>query len=673
MFDHEPSGWDFGVEEQLLGRDQMIDITDDGTGEPHREARKQPAIYVNEVGHNTKLVQNVSSSTVGGNVVQYYMHVRHAMKRGQEVELLSDYFATYELNRERKGYGKANLTGESKSDCDLASRLKRNFIEREGTKDMVSALDPLELFYNLEFLSYHILPHLAEGAKNLFTIDVQVSLLTPRQLIARRRMHWMAPLYLQRVTALEGAGFKKNDDASTKASKAVVAEMLIKCKELIEDLAWNDLHCQSLPPIIPDKKLNETFEMESVDEVLYYVKDQLEDALDVNMWCPIARDLTKSLCKAAFEQLRFGQRICSEKLAVAFLKCASHASGSIHAAKKSKSYSQLSFLSGSEGGLWVSATQKNLVVLGAGATLSNSHVMKGATSALMDAQAYADLCELGCMTPMFDTSHTERTCDGPVVVTLSPLARSRVEGVPRRVDFVSQECGEINEHWYLLWQNVYLVHVMFSGLVQKFALDLDHQIDTRFLQQLCRATHIDVSEANAAIASGVRRDLASPQTVFRSTFELNKRKGKKATSTPTGKRKAARATNPRQRKVAKPRAKRTGGGSYTKHFFFKIVWSTLTQLEWTLIVGNRPTDYYFLPKGVTRGKSNGFKNRIDFFDSTTLVMNFIKNDIRWKDNLKVRECVALYEGCQKYMAEKKVKGQFKVDWVIEQVKELQKV
>ena len=55
----EPSAWCFAVPEKLLGYEQFIDITGDDTGVPHKAARALPSIYVNEVGHNKKLVQNV--------------------------------------------------------------------------------------------------------------------------------------------------------------------------------------------------------------------------------------------------------------------------------------------------------------------------------------------------------------------------------------------------------------------------------------------------------------------------------------------------------------------------------------------------------------------------------------------------------------------------------------
>lgn len=43
----------------MLGHRQLVDITDDITGEVHSLAKRHTPIYVNEVGHNTELNANV--------------------------------------------------------------------------------------------------------------------------------------------------------------------------------------------------------------------------------------------------------------------------------------------------------------------------------------------------------------------------------------------------------------------------------------------------------------------------------------------------------------------------------------------------------------------------------------------------------------------------------------
>ena len=62
LFSHEPSSWRFDVAEKINGYPQVVDFTDDITGAPHCVAKSHMSMYVNEVGHNMELVENVQVS-----------------------------------------------------------------------------------------------------------------------------------------------------------------------------------------------------------------------------------------------------------------------------------------------------------------------------------------------------------------------------------------------------------------------------------------------------------------------------------------------------------------------------------------------------------------------------------------------------------------------------------
>ena len=51
IFQYSPEEWCFDVPETLRNRPQIIDITDDFTGDPHIEARRHIPMYVNETGY----------------------------------------------------------------------------------------------------------------------------------------------------------------------------------------------------------------------------------------------------------------------------------------------------------------------------------------------------------------------------------------------------------------------------------------------------------------------------------------------------------------------------------------------------------------------------------------------------------------------------------------------
>ena len=90
IFSYEPSSWIFNVEEDFNGHRQAVDFTDDTTGSPHSVAQSHVAMYVNEVGHDETLVENVRPLETARSV-SYYAFIDQPMHKGEEVELLVDY------------------------------------------------------------------------------------------------------------------------------------------------------------------------------------------------------------------------------------------------------------------------------------------------------------------------------------------------------------------------------------------------------------------------------------------------------------------------------------------------------------------------------------------------------------------------------------------------------
>lgn len=92
-------------------------------------------------------------------------------------------------------------------------------------------------------------------------------------------------------------------------------------------------------------------------------------------------------------------------------------------------------------------------------------------------------------------------------------------------------------------------------------------------------------------------------------------------------------------------------------------------MGWSLDVGRRPTDFYFLPPGVERRR--GFSNRKDYFDSVKLVVNFIQTDDRWKDRSEVVEALDLFKKLGDFKNTIKVPNKSKIDvpWLIQQYEE----
>eukprot|EP00978_Attheya_sp_CCMP212_P016092 scaffold41913_cov54-Attheya_sp.AAC.5 len=181
IFSLEPSSWGFSVEETIHDHEQTVDITDDGTGEPHEIARQNIPMYVNEAGHGSELHENVVARH-DVRTVFYYLYVKAPMHVGDTVELLVDYGDTYEDVRERKGYGRANKKGEAESDSDDYARLQRNFTERSNREETIRNYSLDEIRSILYFIRTRVLTA-AHGTNEM---------VVARQWVARRRLHWIA-------------------------------------------------------------------------------------------------------------------------------------------------------------------------------------------------------------------------------------------------------------------------------------------------------------------------------------------------------------------------------------------------------------------------------------------------------------------------------------------------
>jgi hypothetical protein len=304
------------------------------------------------------------------------------------------------------------------------------------------------------------------------------------------------------------------------------------------------------------------------------------------------------LCKFSFDyHFQFGSEGRKDILAKAFLECACNSADFIRKSIREGAYERLGFCSGAEGKWHVKGSPKNLVTLAAGSILSSSTVLKGAVSALMDMQAYQDLVDLGLAARMTKGKVMERTCDDPVVIAFTTLGGAPLDGMPRRIEFVRQQNGTINEMWYLIWQIVYPVHSIFNGLFagKSSTIPFTTKRDDGFLFALCHALKVDYYQARIAIDTGIRDDLAAPQLIFTSMASLEepKRRGQGMASKhhKPSNRVSNRVKSVRAQKVAKPKVQReAGGGICSKLLLFDIVWKALAGLGWTLIVGNRPTD-----------------------------------------------------------------------------------
>jgi hypothetical protein len=585
-------------------------------------------MYVNEIGHNKNYKQNVHALDKDDRAVHYFLHITKPMKPGDSIECLVDYFKVYETVRERKGYGLANMKGV-KSDGDFATAMSRNFVERKDMEEMISNLGMGDIYILLEWLD-SIRSQLVEITdsfilKNDWRGVLPDSIPTAQQFVALIRFEWLAQRFRSRLETIAAEVLVRYDYPPTN-------EIFRQCTEWIDNMKWKSCGQFILKLNIfgeltdrRGKKVKEVFDREIIEEICFNVKDRLVRPLTESMWCPMARHLTEILSKTIYllkHTYGDGSAQMKNKL---FDLCMIKAK-SLAALASDGELANLEFDPGVPND--TSFNQNDLIAFCGFKPKSpffkdNTTTPKGLTAAVVELQAYYDAVDLG-LEPCLDPTQFEHRTEGNVVIT-GGIATERQDGfhkligVPRSVGAIIRHSFGVNETWYIIHQIIFVI----DAFASKFLRDSKYSLET-----ICSHLGVDVGMARHAIERGVRIYNESPKVKTETRRNKppkrsrQKPKDKPAKQTPTG---------PPKRKV-------------NNILFWQIVWTCLKdELGWRLEHGNRPNDIYAFPPGVSRG---GFKNRVDFFDSSLLIVAFIETDTRWKDRPEVVRCLKLYEQCK---------------------------
>ena len=161
-----------------------------------------------------------------------------------------------------------------------------------------------------------------------------------------------------------------------------------------------------------------------------------------------------------------------------------------------------------------------------------------------------------------------------------------------------------------------------NSFAQKYLAQTDYS-----LEMLCSKVGVPVEHARQAIQRKIIED---------EDFCKMKPPRRTSTRSKSGRKMLQKGKVHKVKTIGPPRRKVTG------HLFWEFIWTTLRdKLSWHRENGNRPNDFYLCPPGVTRG--NGFKPRVDFFDSVPLILDFLEGDPRWKDREEVKNALSLYE------------------------------
>ena len=661
IFGHEPSGWSFGLEEKLLGKAQVLDITDDYTGEPHETAKSFIAMYVNEVGHSPELrkQQNTHACDEFGRNVNYFVKISDALKPGEQRELFVDYFSGYEDVRERKGYGKANLKGAVKSDDDRAAALERNIHERQRCVEKIKETECDEkkpycglriddLFYFLEW----IVPiqkeltalkdsHMARSEKCPPRMNMNILV---QQLVALRRLDWLSDHFADQLRVLrryhQGTGFN-------------FKEMLDQCETWIESLRWKGfpgfIHMLFKADKVVDKNgrdIKKAFEDEMIEEVSFTVRKRLLMPLNESMWCPLSRDLYTGVCQRLFvnmirEDFKDNldrQRSLYDHLSSLTQDTLRKLSTCIQTG--GKELHQITFTSGENEHKRISKHEyEKFQNSNIHPTFFSMHstVPKGLLAGLLEYKLLVDdLQAIG--TPLLIRSDFKVALPDHVIVselsseTSSGL--SRFAGMPRNAELIHSKALQVNESWYALWQVLYVVHSIASEYLDASVYDI---------KIFCNNFGFDGRKVASLIETGILKQQLHLHKKTRAARQGERRSSRASNATSRrGKGKTKQNSKKQRTKKAKAPSSSLGGKRmYDSKLFWGIVWKILSSdLGWTIERGNRVQDFYVFPPGVSR--SAGFRNRVDFFDSVPTAMKFLESSPEWKENKDVKRALDIY-------------------------------
>jgi hypothetical protein len=441
---------------------------------------------VNEIGHKINRKQNVFiKDSWDSRVIRYYFMTTASLQRGVPVELLTNYKSAYEGVRERKGYGRRNLNHETISDDCIATRLERNFVEREDCELLIESKSLARLSFLIQKVDHEIFRPLINM--------VGKSKLSPLQWIAVRRVHWLVDAFRRKL--------KKDSDALQDRSLLSFYEPMLN--SFLHDM--DTVFSETFAPLIKEeesplhrqREVNVAFYGELVEEVCFDLRFWFPRILDTSLYCPVAVRLILSFSKCfanlwSFRGAEDNQEELREKLL-----------GTLYAYAVGAREEILACIHGSDLALpclqFSSGLPKKYSLVGSieenidmankcGAfSLQITTFPKGITAAIVEKleKKSNHAVELGNQLVMIKYDrvvvHNEFKDLGA-----APYPVSKVE-----------HADQINISWYLLTQVVWVVH----GFATVFMKDSSYS-----LAELCDKLHLNLTDAEFMLRHGISVD-----------------------------------------------------------------------------------------------------------------------------------------------------------------------
>jgi hypothetical protein len=482
IFSTEPAEYGFAVTEKLDQSLQLVDITDDITGKPHKLATVEIPMYVNEVGHNADLAQNVFIREEGDRIVKYFFQSDKPLKKGDFVELLTNYRDAYEGARERKGYGWRNISEGLEGDNCLSARMERNFHERSDVQNIIGPEISLQkISCYLQFILSRIwnplMNHVREQGED------SIAKISVLQWIAILRVEWLTYIFRQRI---------EKDRAEPTKDNLLNQILIFNMTRTLDSMKADEVDISELATVntvdIDGRPIAPAIISELVEEVCFRIHDRMPLLLDSSAYCSIGRQVVEKLCLVVAIAFRTRDSVSDEvkrETCDVFFRIAIDAAQQIEL-----SATNFSTEAGNSGLLFSSGigvksylccstrTASELVATSNCFNLDNTTISKGFRATIVEkVECYHSIPNSGleqtldsgedkiaiedwfCMEKRSESSLDEEFSD------LSSIPRS----LPKALAMPTT----INTSWYVVWQVLWPVHMLATEFLGESIYSLD--------------------------------------------------------------------------------------------------------------------------------------------------------------------------------------------------------
>mmetsp|Transcript_11814 Transcript_11814/g.32744 ORF Transcript_11814/g.32744 Transcript_11814/m.32744 type:complete len:1756 (+) Transcript_11814:258-5525(+) len=481
IFQYEPSVYCFDVQERLRNENQVLDTSDDQTGMTHSDALKNIPTYVNEVGHDLSRPHNVFIVDYEHRSVDYsfVLPEKKTFGVGESSELFTNYSIAYETDRERNGYGLANLYKNQKSDDDYAAYLADRIRERnESTLQIAKEISIFQTCDILEKLRGSIYVPMTKLLETFLQTGRPV--ISMLQMVGLRRAFWLRSRFEEILHSHVASIAREYESCGPKKPHADVRLGSIEqCKQLLASIGLHDFLANDA--LTDSRRLKSGYgetiatamEKEAVEEASFVLRKRLPHPFDDTIWCPVACDLVyRASILVAKHLWPVEQSSCASDVLLAqkelfdgMIALGEQAADEIRATAKNRKLSRISFGSGLReesilrGELLLSEMFRH-GKRSKSVFLDHTTTPKSYSAAMMSKLSYIDCMMVGMELPqaaMEDTivSHEDRFVMRNCGAMEEDEMFSELCSVPSSL--ANPSANDVNTSWYICWQVVFVV------------------------------------------------------------------------------------------------------------------------------------------------------------------------------------------------------------------------